>query len=185
MLRSNGKKYCAQCRNGERKTPADYYVTGKTDEDRPYRAYLCEEHLGMLSWDGYEFSRIVNLAEEAEKAEQRRAARKARMEIAKPRPTADQTAQQFIDRHIFAGNIDDAILAENVMAELVDFADILTKKLSGFDSFEHMLNASTHGYRPTIRTEEGPEYMALAKLYNYAQRVRGSDVRSYSPAPVR
>jgi len=49
-------KYCAECRKGEMKNRANFYVTGTrwidNERKRPYRAYLCEEHYIMLLDDG-------------------------------------------------------------------------------------------------------------------------------------
>ena len=45
--------YCASCRQGENKVQADAYVVGKLlDTGRPYRAFLCEDHITYMDgWD--------------------------------------------------------------------------------------------------------------------------------------
>lgn len=48
------ERLCAQCRNGETEVPAEFYVTGRTVEGRPYRAYLCSGHVEILLSDGYQ-----------------------------------------------------------------------------------------------------------------------------------
>lgn len=54
----NKKAKCASCRNGENNVPADVLFVGKarTGYDgsyRPYRAYLCKEHL-IVADDNYD-----------------------------------------------------------------------------------------------------------------------------------
>lgn len=54
-------KYCAQCRSCEREHPADYKVRGYirdyySDRKIPYRAFICDEHLEILTQNGAELT---------------------------------------------------------------------------------------------------------------------------------
>ncbi len=55
-------KYCAQCRAGEKKIPADFRVKGRIwgiSRMIPYNGYICDDHLTMLEDDGA----IINIIE--------------------------------------------------------------------------------------------------------------------------
>lgn len=60
------KHFCAQCRNGEKRVEADWYVQGRImggyrQEFRGYRGYLCDDHLRVMAEDGAIFPTCVPL----------------------------------------------------------------------------------------------------------------------------
>lgn len=60
------KHFCAQCRDGEKRVEADWYVQGKVEgrraqEFRGYHGYLCDDHLRILAEDGAIFPTCVPL----------------------------------------------------------------------------------------------------------------------------
>jgi hypothetical protein len=62
---------------------------------------------------------------------------------------------------------------------LMDLGDKLTRKVSGFASFEDLLGAwKNHHYRPTLN-DLSPETKGLADIYDYVQKVRGVEVQAY------
>lgn len=61
-----------------------------------------------------------------------------------------------------------------------EIGEHLARKLTASTSFTDLLEAwPRHGYRPTIRTDMGEEYEALAELYDYAQALAGRQVVAY------
>ena len=61
-------KYCSQCKAGEIKKPADYFVKGIIQGDYkmiPYRAYICSDHLQMLEDDEAQLKIIEYISHEA------------------------------------------------------------------------------------------------------------------------
>ena len=62
---------CNSCKAGGVKVPADVYVTGKVPGERkywkPYRGYLCLEHLDMLLTDGAELKIVQRFGKCKEK----------------------------------------------------------------------------------------------------------------------
>jgi len=60
-------------------------------------------------------------------------------------------------------------------------ADELARKLvCGVTSMDHLLSKWTdHHYRPTLRADDGAEYVELADLYDAAARAAGIDVQAY------
>jgi len=62
------KRFCSSCKAGEvYDTPATVKVSGYLD-NRPYRAYLCNNHCEKLLSDGYKL-KITKLGDEEKKAE--------------------------------------------------------------------------------------------------------------------
>jgi len=60
-------RYCAQCRSGEKRVPADVLVKGQVvfiDRPVPYQAWLCNDHFEMLVEDGNELKVIDRSPEE-------------------------------------------------------------------------------------------------------------------------
>ena len=52
-MKLNYKALCSSCRAGEHKSPADAFVTGYDQfNQRPFRGYLCDEHLDIVLHDG-------------------------------------------------------------------------------------------------------------------------------------
>jgi len=52
-MKLNYKALCSSCRTGEHKVPADAFVTGYDQfNQRPFRGYLCDNHLDMVLHDG-------------------------------------------------------------------------------------------------------------------------------------
>lgn len=65
-------------------------------------------------------------------------------------------------------------------ARVRELGEHLARKLTASTSFTDLLDAwPRHGYRPTIRTDMGEEYEALAELYDYAQALAGRQVVAY------
>jgi hypothetical protein len=62
------------------------------------------------------------------------------------------------------------------LTHFVSEADQLVRECSAFRSFDELLAAAAHGYRPTCRGEKAHR---LADLYDAAQAKRGCDVRAY------
>lgn len=63
----NREANCGSCRRGENTVPADWYVTGTMIDGhdvRPYRAYLCHDHLDMMIDDGLDVKTQVRLGDE-------------------------------------------------------------------------------------------------------------------------
>lgn len=61
-----------------------------------------------------------------------------------------------------------------------ELGEHLARKLTASTGFTDLLDAwPRHGYRPTIRTDMGPEYEALAELYDFAQARAGRQVVAY------
>ena len=63
------KRYCASCRNSERKTEADYYVVGRmwVDNERtvPYQAYLCKDCFDIMNDHDHTLKVVRYISEEA------------------------------------------------------------------------------------------------------------------------
>jgi hypothetical protein len=84
-----------------------------------------------------------------------------------------QIAQWIVSvpHHIQAGNHN----------TLVDIGNQLTVELvtgcKGINSLVDMW--ANHGYRPTIRASEGPEYKLLADIYDFVAKSRRLDVVAY------
>jgi hypothetical protein len=75
--------------------------------------------------------------------------------------------------------ISDARAGRGVEAVL-ELGETLARKLTASTSFADLLDAwPKHGYRPTVRVDMGPEYEALAELYDYAQARAGRQVVAY------
>lgn len=52
-MKLNYKALCSSCRAGEHTSPADAFVTGYDQfNQRPFRGYLCDEHLDIVLHDG-------------------------------------------------------------------------------------------------------------------------------------
>jgi hypothetical protein len=53
IMKLNYKAVCSSCRKGEINAPADAYVTGYDQiNQRPFRGYLCDDHLEVVLSDG-------------------------------------------------------------------------------------------------------------------------------------
>ena len=61
------KHFCANCRNAERQTEADYYVKGKmfssNEREIPYRAYLCGDCLSSMEDHDHQFISVSHTVE--------------------------------------------------------------------------------------------------------------------------
>ena len=52
-MKLNYKALCSSCRAGEHTTSADAFVTGYDQfNQRPFRGYLCDDHLDIVLHDG-------------------------------------------------------------------------------------------------------------------------------------
>jgi hypothetical protein len=89
-------------------------------------------------------------------------------------------ARDMIDRYL-AARRDGFIHTEEVLGRyLMNVGDILVREIaSSFGSFDSLLRAAEHGYRPTLRAEFGERYVLLADLYDLVAGLRGLGVVAY------